>query len=500
MSKAITIDKTNALTKAAQGKKMSKIKKIVLLSLLATLLMLGVIYIRLAFYYRTHFFQGTMINGIAAGGKSVEQTEQLIASDVGKYQLKLKFRGDQSQILNSKTIGYQYVSDGSVSKLMESQNSMLWPLELMKNRNKDIHISTEFDQAKLTSALQALPQLKSDQMIAPSDAFVEFRDNAFLVVPENQGTQLDFNTVEAGIKDAVNHSRTTLDVNEIPNAYAAPAVLSTDTALKAEADQMNSLVKASITYKLPNGEQEVLDGNTLRDWLTVDANGRYSKNDETWNKKIKAFVANLANKINTAGKPRQFNATGLGEITVSRGNYGYKLNQKAEIAKLTEELNSGTIDTREPVWSSKELTSENNGFGKNYIEVDISRQHLWVYQDGAVTLESDIVTGRMTKDRYTPSGVYTLTYKEKDRDLKGTPDANGVPSYISHVNYWMPFNGGVGFHDASWRSNFGKNIYVNSGSHGCINLPTSFAPKLYQVINKDMPIVVYYSNGCSLEA
>jgi len=48
-----------------------------------------------------------------------------------------------------------------------------------------------------------------------------------------------------------------------------------------------------------------------------------------------------------------------------------------------------------------------------------------------------------------------------------------------------------GLHDASWRSTFGRDIYINSGSHGCINLPTGFAGSLYSQIYVNLPVVVY---------
>ena len=57
----------------------------------------------------------------------------------------------------------------------------------------------------------------------------------------------------------------------------------------------------------------------------------------------------------------------------------------------------------------------------------------------------------------------------------------------------MPFNGGIGLHDASWRNSFGGDIYINNGSHGCINLPLEAAEKLYNIINSEMPIIVYKS-------
>jgi len=59
----------------------------------------------------------------------------------------------------------------------------------------------------------------------------------------------------------------------------------------------------------------------------------------------------------------------------------------------------------------------------------------------------------------------------------------------------MPFNGGVGLHDASWRSTFGGKIYVTGGSHGCINLPRSAAETIYNNISAGTPVLVYNQDG-----
>ena len=86
------------------------------------------------------------------------------------------------------------------------------------------------------------------------------------------------------------------------------------------------------------------------------------------------------------------------------------------------------------------------------------------------------------------SSIYN---KERNRVLRGTKQPNGKYEYESPVSYWMPFNKGIGLHDASWRSTFGRDIYINSGSHGCINLPTGFAGSLYSQIYVNLPVVVY---------
>ena len=70
------------------------------------------------------------------------------------------------------------------------------------------------------------------------------------------------------------------------------------------------------------------------------------------------------------------------------------------------------------------------------------------------------------------------------------PNAGGG-SYSSHVSFWMPFNGGQGLHDATWRSSFGGSIYRGSGSHGCVNCPYSTAAVLYKYVEEGFPVIVY---------
>ncbi len=41
-----------------------------------------------------------------------------------------------------------------------------------------------------------------------------------------------------------------------------------------------------------------------------------------------------------------------------------------------------------------------------------------------------------------------------------TKKADGTYSYEQPVTYWMPFNGGIGFHDADWQPYFGGDRYL----------------------------------------
>lgn len=114
------------------------------------------------------------------------------------------------------------------------------------------------------------------------------------------------------------------------------------------------------------------------------------------------------------------------------------------------------------------------GYGLDYIDVNIENQHVILFENARKVMESDCVSGLPTAERRTHTGVFKIDYKQRNRILRGSQRL-----YASFVNYWMPFDGGIGLHDATWRGSFGGNIYKYSGSHGCVNLPLSFAKKLY---------------------
>ena len=73
--------------------------------------------------------------------------------------------------------------------------------------------------------------------------------------------------------------------------------------------------------------------------------------------------------------------------------------------------------------------------------------------------------------------------------LSGEIEGEG---YTQPVTYWMPFNGGIGFHDATWQAYFGGDRYTYAGSHGCINMPLDAAATLYSIIDTNVPIVCFY--------
>ena len=91
--------------------------------------------------------------------------------------------------------------------------------------------------------------------------------------------------------------------------------------------------------------------------------------------------------------------------------------------------------------------------GDNYLEVSLDEQHLYYYENGALVLDSDVVTGNHAYGYDTPQGVYSVYFMQRNRTLVGE-------TYRSFVNYWIAFYNHYGVHDASWRNEFGGDIYL----------------------------------------
>lgn len=198
---------------------------------------------------------------------------------------------------------------------------------------------------------------------------------------------------------------------------------------------------------------------------------------------IDKIVSSVQKKYNTFGDPVKFKTHSGKKITLDTPDsmWGDLVDVDAEKAFLQEACKKGKkVKNREPIF-----TQRTGKLGNSYIEVSISQQKVWLVKDGKVKMSSSCVTG--TKGSHdTPRGVYyILEYKPNGKVLRGD-------DYATPVSRWLRLTWtGVGLHDASWRGSFGGNIYTYNGSHGCINLPFSFADKLLKAVKWGFPAVVY---------
>lgn len=469
----------------------SKHKKPVLLCGIVVLVLL-IIYLAGMLYYNDKFLNGTVINGSNVGGMTLEKANEKLSTKVSGQSLKLIFNDHQSEVLQSNQLGISYNKDNSLNQLMKDQNKWSWFVGFFKKENNTLTDLIQVSDENLMQGLSSMEHAKEENQVAPTDAYIEYKDGDFSIISETLGSQFNTDELIKNIKVALSEGKHQLDVTKA-NGYVKPHVYKDDQDLNNQLKAAKEYCLSKITYTTPKGKEIVLDGSTLITWLSKQEDGSYTKDESVFKEKLNEFVKNLAGQYNSIGATRTFTGKDGQSHTVSGGTYGFRVSVDSEVSELLKIINENkSEENRTPAHTGQLPSGENGGLGNTYLEINITKQHLWLVKDGAVALESDFVSGKESDpSRLTPSGTYYIYNKERNRVLRGTKQANGKYEYESPVSYWMPFNKGIGLHDASWRSTFGGNIYINSGSHGCINLPSGFAGTLYSQISVNLPVVVY---------
>lgn len=222
-------------------------------------------------------------------------------------------------------------------------------------------------------------------------------------------------------------------------------------------------------------------------WLLVSHNGRLGyvsaeyttslldKLNDTYPElnlnelEIESVIYNNATRLNLRQEPN-YDSEILGE---------FERYETMRVIQSTDEWSLVMTNDYKFGYVFKEYTRELDGV---FITVDKSEQRLTMYNDSEVLIQTPVTTGKDS----TPSdtGNFSIYSKERDRYLTGT-------GYRSFVEYWMPYNGGEGIHDASWRSVFGTESYHTSGSHGCINTPIDAVKKIWEKAEVGTKVLVH---------
>lgn len=170
-----------------------------------------------------------------------------------------------------------------------------------------------------------------------------------------------------------------------------------------------------------------------------------------------------------------------------------KVTTKKTTTKTKDPNNHGSWSYKDDtvfINDSKGNIKKKSRVGKRFIVIDLSKQKLYMYNNGTKFVETYIISG--TTKTPTVKGNFSIKKKETDRFLEGF-NTDGT-RYKSHVDYWLPFYGSYGIHDASWKSksSYGKKDYYKlRGSHGCINTPFKAVSKVYENIKVGDPVIVF---------
>ncbi|HAE45661.1 MAG TPA: hypothetical protein DCG37_08740 [Lachnospiraceae bacterium] len=418
--------------------------------------------------------------------------EDLTPEEKSRESQDVAYKDVVVEKIPGKLFDYTYIPSGEVAEIQAKQNPFLWIIgKLGYKKEYTVASATEYNEEKLEKRISALSESNTEKQLAPTNAQIILKnDHTFEIIPETYGTEMNKDALIKVANKAVKSSTEEVNIVKDDDIYSQPVVIATDEGLVSQEEALNTFLDTEITYQLPNDEIRVLGKDTVSQWVSLQDNGFYYIDDAAIAQGAASYAAALAQEFDVLRDTRDFESTNAGTIQIECETYGRLIDEEQEAALITQELLTGTSETREPVYSMNNLERDPR-LGGTYVEVDKPAQTVYYYENYELQMASECVTGTETSSsRYTPTGIYSIYMMERGRTLRGGQLADGSYSYASYVNYWMAFNGGIGLHDATWRDDFGGSIYWYSGSHGCVNLPYWAAQELYNMVDIGTTVIV----------
>lgn len=446
------------------------------------ILLIGLLYIGLAVYYSNGFSYGTFINGIYCTGKSVEEVNKELNENFHANDLKIKLRDGVKQI-DLQKIDYSYDFMNPLEIYLNNQNSFLWIENLfIGDSGVTLYPKGLYDENKFDETFSKLRMTEKNDK---DDVRLVLNDSGYVLI-DPKANVLDENKTKTIIEEALLKGYPTVNL-DTSNCYKDASYSNNELHLIELYPQIKNFQNKDIIFQFGDDERKITS-RELSLLIECDETGIPTLDDRNLPVANKDEVKNLIDKLG-----REFNTycnhyftTHSGEIVyIDSGNYGNEINAKTETEWLFDFIsNGGDIIVHEPEYIHTANFLGKNDIGNTYIEISLSEQKLYYYKNGEIALTTDVVTGNTGRKRGTPQKVCFVYAKQERRILKG-------PGYSAFVNFWMPVSGNIGIHDASWRSEYGGNIYKTSGSHGCINTPYDKMKELYGMVDIGTPVIIY---------
>lgn len=125
---------------------------------------------------------------------------------------------------------------------------------------------------------------------------------------------------------------------------------------------------------------------------------------------------------------------------------------------------------------------------ERWIDVDLDQQILVAYEGDAAVFATVISSGKRLWE--TPTGIYRITGKEAKARMQYAGRADAAPDderakeawNVADVPFSMRFRKNFALHGTYWHEGFGR-----ARSHGCVNLSTSDAKRMYEWISPTAP-------------
>ena len=316
------------------AKNKKSVKKGLMIGISSVVILLAAAYAGIGYYFHDHFYPGTVINDTNFSLGTADAADEKIKEEAEDYLLAIHDRDDRVSYISGSDIDYHYESDGSVQKVMEEQNSMLWPLYIGKEHSYTVEVKLTYDESKLVKLVEAMDCFKEENIEKPENAYLKYTDEGYEIVPEKKGNQPLEEQIMLDVKEAIANRQAVLQLND--EDYVQPTVTSEDSQLQEKLQVTEKYKNMSITYEI-EGSEQVLDGLTILSWLTINDDLSVTVDPDM----AASYAQQLASKYNTYAATRSFETTNGDTIKIGGGDYGWIIDKKGEAAQIIEDIEKG---------------------------------------------------------------------------------------------------------------------------------------------------------------
>lgn len=438
-----------------------------------------------SYYQANHFNSQIKINGIKVGGMTSDQALKKLKTTVLK---NVVYVGDQ-QIIDGKDTKMVFSDKDlpDVKKLLKSQWTF-FPSSKAKNFTLIPSNQDQYQNQTLKKQMEEKLLAMNKVLKAPQDAVVRLKQGKIIVANSIPGEQYD---VASLLKDFEKHKY--MSEIRLNSVYIQP-IKEDSEFVKNQQKMFEEFLSQIVGYKVQD-KVFTLKASELIKNASISKDLQIKMDDAG---DIKKRIANINNAQSTLNKDFTFKTHSGSVISVKGKGYGWAIEVEKEIPRIMKAFENGkksvfASNIYGHGWNDEGYgydTIANNGIGDTYAEVSIAEQRIWIYKKGKLIVTTNVVTGTHSTHHDTSPGVWYILYKRSPSVLTGRE--NGKITYQVDVNYWAPFtNDGQGFHDASWRGNWGRKAYLTDGSHGCVNTPPSIMKTVYDNLSPYEPVVIY---------
>ena len=450
-------------------------------SILAVILL--IIYIVGVVQLSGRFLPNTHIGECDVSELTVEQAEKALTERTETYALTVSV-GEFSTSVDGASVSLDRDEARIAREAFENQSTFTWPIVVIFGGEPDVDQGITYDNVKFDKQVTDAVDEFNEEKLPSNKARVAYNSATQLYSLEGSvdGQALDKEQVLTAARGSIATMRSSSRPS--PELAFRQAELEDLPQYATAVNNANAVRDATIPILVEGKQIAICDQILIRSWVSVSDEPAVQVDEdavETW---CKGTLSPLVYKDGEWGEVF---------LDIDKFVTAFSKNLRNGDTRPFEAI---TYDELNREGTSRQQAYEESPWHKElgrYIDVDLAAQFARLFDSsGKVIWESAFVSGDMYEGHQTITGTYELYAHLPGQVLVGLDYNNdGKPDYESYVNFWMPFYGGYGLHDATWRDSFGGDLYVYNGSHGCINLPYEKAEELYNMTSVGDTVYVH---------